>query len=429
MMQEKTIALIAQISSSLKPGSHPGLSRVQEFCALCGHPESRTDTIHVAGTNGKGSVSNMTRLILTEAGYKTAVFNSPFLSSPLEYFQVDGIQIKEERFVVLCTRLLEIALQMKEPPTEFEFYTVAALVYFAEEQCDFAVIEAGMGGRLDATNVLQKNKLCLITNIGIDHQEYLGDTIEQIAKEKAGIMRSGVPVALYPSEARAVRILENAAEELQCPCVCVANAETRSCRLDRMQYKTANGRIYRISLPTKAEFQLKNCALVLEGVELLKEQGICIPEELVSRALAKFRLPARFEVLSDEPLMIADGGHNPQCIDAVMESMQPMVSRIREQNGKVIVLSGIMRDKDYGYVYRRLSEIADEFILVAADVSRALTTDELEAELLQYKKVIYKAATPKEGAEFALGLLQKQDCLLISGSFYIMSDILSVLKS
>lgn len=450
-MQEETKKLIDRISSSLKPGSHPGLSRVQEFCTLCGHPENRTDTIHVAGTNGKGSVSNMTRLILTEAGYKTAVFNSPFLRSPLEYFQIDGIQIKEEQFVLLCTRLLEIALQMKEPPTEFEFYTVAALVYFAEEQCDFAVIEAGMGGRLDATNVLQKNKLCLITNIGIDHQEYLGDTIEQIAIEKAGIMKSGVPVAVYPSEEKAVRVLENAAEELHSPCVCVSSAritdinrraerssnvaqgmleksETKSCRLNRMQYKTANGQIYRISLQTEAEFQLKNCALVLEGVEILKEQGICVPEESISRALTKFRLPARFELLSDEPLMIADGGHNPQCIDAVMESMRPVVSRIREQNGKVIILTGIMRDKDYRYVYRRLSEIADEFILVAAEVSRALTTDELETELLQYRKTIYKAATPKQGAELALERLRKQDCLLVSGSFYIMSDILSVLE-
>ena len=121
-MQKKTIALIDKISNSLKPGSHPGLGRVLEFCALCGHPEQKVRTIHVAGTNGKGSVSNMTRLILTEAGYKTAVFNSPFLSSPLEYFQIDGIEIKEESFTVLCESLLELALQMQEPPTEFEFW-------------------------------------------------------------------------------------------------------------------------------------------------------------------------------------------------------------------------------------------------------------------------------------------------------------------
>lgn len=450
-MQENTIILIDKINRSLKPGSHPGLSRVQEFCALCGHPEQKIRAIHVAGTNGKGSVSNMTRLILTEAGYKTAVFNSPFLSSPLEYFQIDGIQIEEERFVVLCARLLELALQMKEPPTEFEFYTVAALVYFTEEQCAFAVIEAGMGGRLDATNVLQNTALCMITNIGIDHQEYLGDTIEQIAQEKAGIIKAGVPVAVYPSEEKAVRLFENTAEELQSPFVCVSlsriteisqqedrsrdvtlstheKAVMRFCQLRKMQYTTANGQTYMISLPTEAEFQLKNCALVLEGMEFLKEQGICINSMTVCKALTKFRLPARFEILSQEPLMIADGGHNPQCIDAVMESMKPLVSKVREQNGKVIVLSGIMRDKDYRYVYRRLSEIADEFILVAADVSRALTTDELEAELLQYRKTVYKASTPKRGAELALERLQKQDCLLVSGSFYIMNDILSVLN-
>ncbi len=450
-MQEKTIALIDRISNSLKPGSHPGLGRVLEFCALCGHPEQKNRTIHVAGTNGKGSVSNMTRLILTEAGYKAAVFNSPFLSSPLEYFQIDGIEITEERFIELCSKLLELALTMQEPPTEFEFYTVAALEYFAEEQCDLAVIEAGMGGRMDATNVLQNTVLCMITNIGIDHKEYLGDTIEEIALEKAGIIKSGVPVAVYPSEVCAVERIKTKAEALQSPCVCVSLAritdtnlefdrssdniqdvnekeEKQFCRLRRIQYTTANGQAYSLILPTEAEFQLKNCALVLEGVELLKAQGICITAEAVKRALTKFRLPARFEILSEEPLMIADGGHNPQCIDAVMESMQSVVKRVKKNKGKLIVLSGIMRDKDYAYVYRRLSEIADEFILVAADVSRALTTDELEAELLQYRKSIHKAATPKQGAEFALKLLQKQDCLLVSGSFYIMSDILSVLN-
>lgn len=430
-MQENTLMLIERISNSLKPGSHPGLSRVQEFCAICGHPERTLRTIHVAGTNGKGSVSNMMSLILTEAGYKTAVFNSPYLSSPLEYFQIDGTQIFEERFAVLAEKLLKLALQMQEPPTEFEFYTVAALVYFVEEQCDFAVIEAGMGGRLDATNILQNTALSIITNIGIDHKEYLGDTIEQIAQEKAGIIKPGVPVAVYPSESCAVEVIKTEADRRKSFCI-VADEE----RIDTdsgngsavMQYTTANGQAYCVELPTNAGFQRRNCALVLEAVELLQTQNLCIPESVVVNALKKFQLPARFEILSKEPWMIADGGHNPQCIDAVMESMQTVVSKVREKNGRVLVLSGIMRDKDYAYVYRRLSEIADEFILVAADVSRALTTGELEAELLQYHIPIQKAETPKMGAELALQQLQKQDCLLVSGSFYIMNDILSVIR-
>jgi len=433
-MQEKTIVLMERVSNSLKPGSHPGLDRVQEFCALCGHPERTLRTIHVAGTNGKGSVSNMTRLILTESGYKTAVFNSPYLSSPLEYFQIDGIQICEERFVLLAERLLALALQMQEPPTEFEFYTVAALVYFVEECCDFAVIEAGMGGRLDATNVLQNTILTVITNIGIDHKEYLGDTIEQIAREKAGIIKPGVPVAVYPSESCAVKVIKTEADRRKSSCIVVDEARIE--RIDTakdiggavMQYTTANGQVYCVELPTNAGFQRRNCALVLETVELLKVQNLCITESAVVNALKKFQLPARFEILSKEPWIIADGGHNPQCIDAVMDSIQPVVSKVREKNGRVIVLSGIMRDKDYAYVYRRLSEIADEFILVAADVSRALTTNELEVELLQYQKPVKKSATPKMGAEFALQQLQKHDCLLVSGSFYIMNDILSVIR-
>ncbi len=431
-MQKETIALIEKISSSLKPGSHPGLSRVLEFCEMCGHPEQKIRTIHVAGTNGKGSVSNMMRLILTESGYKTAVFNSPFLSSPLEYFQVDGIQIEEKRFVVLCTRLLELVLQMQEPPTEFEFYTVAGLVYFTEERCDLAVIEAGMGGRLDATNVLQNTVLSVITNIGIDHKEYLGDTLEEIAREKAGIIKNGIPVTVYPSDMRAIAQIREEADKQDCACIVASVERIEQINADNdkkiMRYVTANGQEYQVMLPTDAGFQRRNCALVLESVEVLKAQNFSVTKSSVYNALLKFRLPARFEILSVEPLMIADGGHNPQCIDAVMESMQPVVKRIKEQDGRVIVLSGIMRDKDYAYVYRRLSEIADEFILVAADVKRALTTDELEAELMQYNKKVFQAETPKLGAERALMLLRKQDCLLVSGSFYIMSDILSVLR-
>ena len=433
-MQENTLMLIERISNSLKPGSHPGLSRVQEFCAICGHPERTLRTIHVAGTNGKGSVSNMISLILTEAGYKTAVFNSPYLSSPLEYFQIDGTQIFEERFAVLAEKLLKLALQMREPPTEFEFYTVAALVYFAEEQCDFAVIEAGMGGRLDATNILQNTVLSIITNIGIDHKEYLGDTIEQIAQEKAGIIKPGVPIAVYPSESCAVEVIKTEAHRQKCSCI-IADEE-RMERIDTgksnsssvMQYATANGQVYCVELAMNAEFQRRNCMLALEAVELLRTQNLCISESAVVNALNKFQLPARFEILSKEPWMIADGGHNPQCIDAVMESMQPVVRKVREKNGRVLVLSGIMRDKDYAYVYRRLSEIADEFILVAAGVSRALTTGELESELLQYHIPVQKAETPKKGAELALRKLQKHDCLLVSGSFYIMNDILSVIR-
>ncbi len=431
-MQKETIALIERISNSLKPGSHPGLERVKAFCVLAGQPEQLLKAIHVAGTNGKGSVSNMTRLVLTQAGYRTAVFNSPYLSSPLEYFQIDGCRISEERFCKLCSSLLDKAVQMPEPPTEFEFYTIAALVYFQEEQCDFAVIEAGMGGRLDATNVISSPKLCMITNIGIDHKEYLGDTLEQIAEEKAGIIKQGVPVAVYPSAKAAVNVIKQKAESLQNRFVTSSNermeripasACDNGTAVNSMRYTTANGQVYCVSLPTEAPFQLRNCALVLEGVELLKEQGVCITEQAVRDGVLQFCLPARFEILSKAPFIIADGGHNPQCIDAVVESMKSIAEEVRKNNGKIIVLTGIMRDKDYQYVYRRLSELADEYILVSADVSRALTTEELAGEVQQYGKTVYKAKTPQSGAEIALDKLSDQDCLLISGSFYIMDEI------
>lgn len=439
-MKKETSMLIERISNSLKPGSHPGLSRVRKFCAMCGHPEQKLKTIHVAGTNGKGSVSNMTALILTEAGYKTGVFNSPFLSSPLEYFRIDGIQIDETRFVQLTESLLELALQMQEPPTEFEFFTVAVLKYFAEEHCDFSVIEAGMGGSLDATNIIQHPVLCMITNIGIDHKEYLGDTLEQIASEKAGILKPEVPAAIYPSEGTAVKVIRNRADELRIPVVAASEDRIKNFDISKqesvidisgagMQYTTENGQMYRVVLPTDVKFQQRNCALVLEAVEVLKKQGICITESIVCEALQKFKLPARFEIISKKPWIIADGGHNPQCIDAVIESLLPIADKVKACDGRVIVLSGIMRDKDYAYVYKKLAEIADEFILVAADVSRALTTVELESELLQYSKIIQKAATPSEGSKLALHGLKETDCLLISGSFYIMSDILAVLRS
>lgn len=457
--------IIKKVKACLKPGSHPGLDRVRKFCDLTGHPEEKCKFIHVAGTNGKGSVSTMTALILSAAGYRTGLFTSPFLESPMEYFIVNGTQITEDRFYELVNQLLRIALSMEEPPTEFEFYTVAAMQYFAEEGCDITVLEAGMGGGKDATNVILAPELCLITNIGMDHEAYLGGSLIKITEEKAGIIKPGCLVAVYPSENEAVEVIRKRCKDMHVICSC---ADTSNCKIvskkitdnqmihdkknkqkpnydevetivesmfcQHMVYTTNNENTYHLELPTPAEYQTKNCALVLEGISILKEKGYHINDNDVVNGIKRFHLPARFEILSENPLIIADGGHNPQCMEALISSLRSLIT-----NSHVIVLTCVMRDKNYTEMYRQLDEIADEYIAVSTGTERAMSVEELSTVLKKSGKTVSTAETPEAGVMLACKKLHSQDkagnnlsekgqersqkCLLITGSLYMMAEV------
>ena len=423
------------VSGMITPGSIPGLDRVSSFSKVLGSPEQKLKFIHVAGTNGKGSISNMIAEILRASGLKVGVFNSPYLSSPREYFKINGKLISKAGFAELTSSLTDkmkaaIGNELSVAPTEFEFYVCGAIKYFADNDCDIVVLEAGMGGKDDATNYIKAPELAVITNIAMDHEKYLGDTLKSIAGHKSGIIKKGSDVVLYPSAQEALSVLNEKCRE--------AGIEPRIADFSRLNaysvfgneystvvnYTTSDNNRYEILIKSPALYQARNAAVALEAVDVLKKRGFIISEDNVIRGFEYFNLPARFEILSKAPLVIADGGHNPQCMLAVTETLATVA-----HEKKVYVLTDVMKDKAYEQMFDILDPYVHEYITVTADNNRALDAEELAAFLGRYNKNVVHADTVYNGVTMALDRLEKDDCLLVTGTFYMMDSVRRTIKS
>lgn len=354
-------------------GSRPGLSRIRELCALLGNPQERLRVLHVAGTNGKGSTSAMLDSILRAAGYRVALFTSPYLYRFAERMRVDGVPISDGVLCRLIERVRPLADGMQDPPTEFELITAAAFLWFAEEGVDFAVIEVGMGGRLDATNILDAPLLSLITGISLDHTVVLGDTVEQIAKEKAGILRPRVPLVCGEVLPSVRQVLTEEAERVGTVAEFVDAAAIRDVR------PSPHGTLFSyrarqdVFLPFAALYQPKNAALVLDACDALRALGVPLSEDAVRQGLAATRWQGRFEYFSHEPDVIFDGSHNPEGIAAARESIRALYG------GKILLLTGVMRDKDYSSMIGTLAPLTERVFAVTPDNPRALSAEELAA--------------------------------------------------
>lgn len=357
-------------------GSRPELERVTELLAMLGDPQKELRYVHVAGTNGKGSVVAMLASILRSAGYLTGMYISPHLLRYNERISVNGTEISDEELSGLAERVRSCSERMADKPTEFELITAMALLYFKEKHCDMVVLETGLGGRLDATNAIPAPEVAVITNLGLEHTEVLGDTIEQIAAEKAGIIKPGCTAVCYRSAAPALAVLKSACESRGVPFVCADFDSLRShpLGLDGQEFSRKGSGEY--FLPLLGEHQLRNAAAALEAVGVLRERGWDIPEDAVRKGLAETMWPARFEVLAREPLFILDGAHNPQCVRALMDSIANCLP-----GEKVTFLMGALSDKDYSAMIDMAAPHARRFVCVTPDSERAMPAEELAALL------------------------------------------------
>ena len=298
-------------------GIKPGLERITTLLSRLGHPEKSFQAVHIAGTNGKGSTAAILESLLRQHGVKTGLYTSPHLVSVCERFVVDGKPISEERFAALCARVRKALGEL--PATYFELTTALALLYFAEEGVELAVVECGLGGRLDATNVLAP-EVAVITNIGLDHQAYLGETIPQIAAEKAGIIKERRPVVVGPVSPEALEVIANRAQSLSAPLF----------RFDKdfRIIPSQSGFLYQgkrqlsgLELSLRGRFQPINMALALKAFELLEEKGFPFQEEAVRQALRHVVWPGRYETFKLPCLVILDGAHNLDGIKALLETL------------------------------------------------------------------------------------------------------------
>ena len=414
---------IKYIESVSWKGSVPGLERIGELCERLGHPERKTKFIHVAGTNGKGSVSAMISSVLTAAGYKTGLFTSPHLIDYTERFAVNGKNITKKDFCAAAQAVKRASRGMDDLPTEFEILTAMAFVYFETAECDVAVLECGMGGRLDATNVIPSPAASVITNIALDHTSVLGNTEVEIAGEKAGIVKRA-PLVVGKTSADVEKYLKGVCIKQDVSFVSYSDVGVHDERI------THNGLYFnydgtKMRVPLCGEYQKINLKTALAAIEVVRDNGFDITNKNVSDGLSSVRWIGRFETLCKEPLVIFDGAHNPDGASFTTETFKELYP-----NRKAILISGVMSDKNYETIARILAPVASFAYTVAPDNSRALSPDKLSEVYRSVGVESEPCTTVEEAVRLACGAAAAENCpVLCVGSLYMYGDIVSSLKS
>ena len=375
MTAEQAIAYIENYTWS---ASRLGLERTQELLRALGDPQKQLKFVHVAGSNGKGSTCAMLESILRQAGYRTGLYISPYIQDFCERMQVNGENIPGERLAAITQRVQTIADAMDDHPSQFELVTAIAMVYFLEEHCDIVVLEVGMGGALDSTNAIDAPEAAVICNIGLEHTEYLGSTLEEIAATKAGIIKPGCDVVCYDGAPEVTQVIRRVCREKGTPMHLAQFGALQPLGHD-LHGQQFVWQEQECRLPLLGEHQLHNAAVVLETVLALRRRGWAISGNAVRDGLAQVRWPARFEVLEHEPLFILDGGHNPQCAQALAGLLQDYLP-----GEKVTFLMGVLADKDYSAMLDLLLPYAAGFVCITPDSPRALGGEDL-AQVIQGK--------------------------------------------
>ena len=407
---------------SLYRKAQPGLTRITHLLSLLGDPQKKLKFIHIAGTNGKGSTAAMTASILTKAGYKTGLFTSPFIYRFNERMQIDGQQIADNDVIALVAQVKEKADTMSDYPTEFEFVTAMAMLYFLAQGCDMVVLEVGMGGALDSTNVIDRPEVAVITNIGLDHTDALGDTLEKIAANKAGIIKNGCAAVTYRGSPEVEQVYETICAQKNIP-LKKADFEGLVLHTHSLEGQVFDcGHRKGLRLPLLGHHQLYNAAVVLSIMDTLQEKGWKITEDHIRQGMQQVSWPGRFDIVGHDPLFIIDGGHNPQCLEALVKNIQDyLVGR------RVIALTGVLADKDYGEMFRPVMPLVEQFVCITPDNPRKLDARELAAHLQKAGTKATACDTIDAGVAKAKELANKDGVVLCFGSLYTIGDIKNAL--
>ncbi len=406
------------IHSKFRKGSTPGLHRIGPLLEMLGNPHKKLKYVHIAGTNGKGSTAAMTASILNKAGYRAGLFTSPFIYRFHERIQLAGEQISDADLVDVTLRVKALADTMEEQPTEFEVVCAIAFTYYLEQNCDIVVLECGMGGTMDATNVIPTPEVAVITNIGLDHTDALGDTLEKIAAAKAGIIKEQGHAVIYRSAPSVEAVFENRCKET-CSVLHKADFAGLAGKSRDLFVQTFDcGSRKDLALPLLGDHQLHNAAVVLATVDCLKAQGWQITEEHIREGLRDVTWPGRFDIVSREPLFIIDGGHNPQCIEALVKNIEDYL-----KGRKVIALTGVLADKDYADMYRPVMPLVDCFVCVTPPSPRKMEGSLLAGFLRQAGAVAESYEEMTQGVARAVELAGKDGAVLCFGSLYSIGAI------
>lgn len=411
------------IHSTLWKGSRLGLVRMTELAAKIGNPQKGMKFVHIAGTNGKGSTAAMLAAVFLEAGYKTGLFTSPYVTSFNERIQINSTPISDSDLAFETACINPFAESMEDCPTEFELVTAIALSYFKRMDCDIVILEVGLGGELDSTNVIDVPELAIITAIGMDHMSQLGDTIDEIARAKAGIIKRGGKVIAYGGDSSPNSVIESTCREKGAQLVwahfeaLTPRGFMENCQLfDYGQYKN-------LELSLLGDFQLNNSALVLGAVEILRNAGWNISENALRRGLKTAHWPGRFEMLIKEPPFLLDGAHNPHGTAAAAKSLKSMFP-----DRKFIFLTGVMEDKDIDGLFTPLLPIAKTFVTVPPDNPRAMDSDKLAETLKSMGAEAFAKASIEEGVHMSRKLAGDSVPVCAIGSLYMAGTVRDIVS-
>ncbi|MBE6064796.1 bifunctional folylpolyglutamate synthase/dihydrofolate synthase [Clostridium cochlearium] len=424
---------IEYIQNTSKYGNNTGTKRVEKILDILGNPHKDLKCIHIAGTNGKGSITSMITSILIESGYRVGMYTSPYIEDFEERIQINRENISKDDlayYTTIVSEAIEKVVSMGWGyPTEFETITCIMFLYYSKKQIDYAVIEVGLGGKSDSTNVI-KPLVSIITSISYDHVSILGNTIEEIASEKAGIIKENVPVILYPQQQGAYKVIEKTCKEKGSKLIQIDENliyhipnEDFNKSYQLLQIKT-NKDEYKVQLSLLGSHQRMNCAVAIYTIEELMDRGIKITKEDILRGLSNVKWPGRLEMLKSNPLVVLDGAHNLDGITKLKESVEHYF-----RYKKLVLIIGILSDKDVEKMIEIITPMADKIIAVTPNSYRGKTAQELIKIIEKHNKNCEALDEYKEAYIKALDYCDNEDMILICGSLYMIGDMRKIIRN
>ena len=419
------------VEETTKYGSILGLETIKTLLDELGNPQDKVKIVHVAGTNGKGSVFTFVQNVLLKAGYHVGRYASPAVFEYREIIQFDGKNITEEEFAKYmanvksaCDRMVS---QGKHHPTSFEVETALAYLYFSNKPCDIVLIETGMGGETDATNV-EKEALCsVITSISLDHMQFLGNTVEDIAKVKAGIIKENSDVVVSNQGESIINVIESQAAVKNSKVV-VAN-EPYNIKIDgyitSFDYVTANDKKLSVKISMMGAYQLINACTAIETLEILRSKGYDITDENIIEGMKNAKWPGRMEVVKEQPLIVIDGAHNPGAAIKLKESIEMYFT-----NKRIAFIMGVLADKDYSEEIKIVALLAKKIFTITPDNKRALNGEALALAVADSNKNVTFEPTLEEAVKEAEKLYRNNeiDMILAFGSLSYLGDLKNIIN-
>lgn len=420
------------IHGTKKFGSKLGLDNIRALLGLLENPQQDLKFIHVAGTNGKGSTSSFIANTLIEAGYRVGLFTSPYLEVFNERMRINNTDISDDS-------LAQITLNVKEKvevmlsrgmnhPTEFEIVTAIAMEYFKKENVDFVVLEVGLGGRYDSTNVIEDSLASVITTISMDHTDILGDTIGKIAYEKAGIIKDNGLVISYPQDKEAQEVIIDVAKKKNSELIIVPTEKIEVIETtafgSRFNFEYKDIKMLDLEIGLIGVHQIYNASTALTTILSLKERGcISISDEAIRKGLSNTKWSGRLEVLKRNPTFLIDGAHNIQGIHALKKTLKDVF-----KYNKLILGVAILADKDVDHMIEELVPIADKIIVTEANIFRAMKAEELAEKIKKYNNNVIIESNIEKAVEESFQIATENDLIVFSGSLYLIGDVRTIVK-